>query len=157
MNDASKGWQPPTNRVQRSSSVRSTRSISSYNAAEISSMASSQNLPAVLNDPRKGKQKDFFTRTWGETFTEISDIPPSLSVGPNYGAVSSKSFDRYIKKLNKYCPRHSQGYHTATPTQSVSVKTNNNSIDKIPDEASDKLSRASPSSSDTCNYETKSS
>ena len=33
---------------------RSNKSIVSYNAAEISSMASSQNLPAVLNDPRKG-------------------------------------------------------------------------------------------------------
>ena len=33
---------------------RSTKSVSSFNAAEISSMASSQNLPAVLNDPRKG-------------------------------------------------------------------------------------------------------
>jgi hypothetical protein len=33
---------------------RSNKSVASYNAAEISSMASSQNLPAVLNDPRKG-------------------------------------------------------------------------------------------------------
>ena len=39
----------------------------------------------------------------------------------------------------------------------MSVKTNNNSIDKIPDEGSVKLSRASPSSSDTSSYETKSS
>ena len=40
---------------------RSTRSISSYNAAEISSMASSQNLPAVLNDPRKGMRDKYFS------------------------------------------------------------------------------------------------
>ena len=28
-------------------------------------MSSSQNLPAALNDPRRGKRKDFFTR-WGQ-------------------------------------------------------------------------------------------
>jgi len=39
---------------------RSTRSASSFNTAEISSMASSQNLPAVLNDPRKGKESTSF-------------------------------------------------------------------------------------------------
>jgi len=31
-------------------------------AQALATLASSQNLPAVLNDPGKGKQKDFFTR-----------------------------------------------------------------------------------------------
>ena len=58
---------------------------------------------------------------------------PSPNVGPNYGAVSSRAFDKYLKKLNKYCPRHSQGYHASGQTQTVQTKTNNNSIEKVHD------------------------
>ena len=31
-------------------------------------LSSTVNLPAVLNDPGKGKQRDFFTRSWGVDF-----------------------------------------------------------------------------------------
>lgn len=34
-----------------------------------------QNLPALLNDPRRRRGNDFFTRTWGDTFVE----PPQVS------------------------------------------------------------------------------
>jgi hypothetical protein len=89
-------------------------------------MASSQNLPAVLNDPRKGKvfvesheiiqpsfamaanlvsgkQKDFFTRSWGEDFTEFKSIPSS----PFVCQLPEQAFDKYLRKLRKHCPRHS--------------------------------------------------
>ena len=56
---------------------------------------------------------------------------PSPSVGPNYGAVSSRAFDKYLKKLNKYCPRHSQGYHSSGQTQTLQATNNNNSINKV--------------------------
>ena len=103
-------------------------------------LASVQNLPAVLTDPRKGiisnisfsfvsisfgiilrvfniifciknrfyfvgKQRDFFTRTWGEDFTENQAIPPS----PYVCQLSVAHCEKYLKKLRKYCPRHAQG------------------------------------------------
>ncbi|KAF2351244.1 hypothetical protein FHG87_018001 [Trinorchestia longiramus] len=39
-----------------------------------------QNLPSALNDPKKGMTRDFFTRTWGETFTEVRSIPPHVAL-----------------------------------------------------------------------------
>ena len=77
-----------------------------------------------------GKQKDFFTRTWGESFTETIEAPPSTHLGANYGAVSSRAFEKYLRKLNKYCPRHTQSYHNIGKSQAVQETTNNNSIDK---------------------------
>src|SRR5687768_10912764 len=79
----------------------------------------SQNLPAILNDPKRGKQvwsnthghllsqlfhlfdlqlqKDFFTKTWGESFVEQTVIPPS----PLLEEVSNSYFAAYYKKLLK--------------------------------------------------------
>ena len=52
-----------------------------------------------------GKQRDFFTRTWGEDFTENSPIPPS----PYVCELSINHFEKYLRKLRKYCPRHCKG------------------------------------------------
>ena len=52
-----------------------------------------------------GKQRDFFTRTWGEDFTENQAIPPS----PYVCQLSVAHCEKYLKKLRKYCPRHAQG------------------------------------------------
>ena len=59
--------------------------------------AACQNMAAILNDPKRGKQKDFFTRTWGESFVETSAIPPSPLL-PN---VDDSYFAPYLKKISK--------------------------------------------------------
>ena len=46
-------------------------------------------LDAVLNDPRKGKQKDFLTRHWGDAFTENAAIPAGEGA-----EVNAKHFER---------------------------------------------------------------
>lgn len=53
-----------------------------------------QNLPAVLNDPNKGKQTNFLTKTWGDTFVEKVDIPKS----PYLPDITMQHFDMYLKK-----------------------------------------------------------
>ncbi len=59
--------------------------------------AACQNMAAILNDPKRGKQKDFFTRTWGESFVETSAILPSPLL-PN---VDDSYFAPYLKKISK--------------------------------------------------------
>lgn len=54
-----------------------------------------QNLPAVLNDPFKGKQSNFLTRTWGDGFVEKVDIPKS----PYLPEVTMQHFEMYLKKI----------------------------------------------------------
>lgn len=58
--------------------------------------AACQNMAAILNDPKKGKQKDFFTRTWGDSFVENTDISPS-----HLPTVDASFFVPYLKKLAK--------------------------------------------------------
>lgn len=63
--------------------------------------SASQNLPAVLNDPSKGKQKDLFTKTWGDHFVEVHNVPT-----PSYlPEISIHHFDNYLKKISKRCRR----------------------------------------------------
>ncbi|KAK3887502.1 hypothetical protein Pcinc_008414 [Petrolisthes cinctipes] len=59
--------------------------------------SSTQNIPAVLNDPRKGMKRDFFTRTWGETFVEVRDIPPHVALPQ----VTTKHVESYVRRLRK--------------------------------------------------------
>eukprot|EP00095_Tigriopus_kingsejongensis_P012711 maker-scaffold22_size673200-snap-gene-5.45 protein:Tk12711 transcript:maker-scaffold22_size673200-snap-gene-5.45-mRNA-1 annotation:"hypothetical protein DAPPUDRAFT_323315" len=66
--------------------------------APVTSLAASQNLPAVLNDPAKGKQKDFFTRSWGDSFNEHR-VPASSSHLPE---VQDEHLERYRRKLRKH-------------------------------------------------------
>lgn len=57
--------------------------------------SAAQNLPAVLNDPFKGKQSNFLTRTWGDGFVEKVDIPKS----PYLPEVTMQHFEMYLKKI----------------------------------------------------------
>ena len=68
-------------------------------------MASSQNLPAVLNDPGRGKQRDFFTRSWGDSFADGALNSPHPQQGPD---VSARSFERYLRKLRRHRGRRQQ-------------------------------------------------
>lgn len=54
-------------------------------------------MAAILNDPKRGKQKDFFTKTWGESFVETSAIYPS----PLLPTVDDSYFSPYLKKISK--------------------------------------------------------
>jgi hypothetical protein len=49
-----------------------------------------------------GKQKDFFTRSWGEDFNENKPIPSS----PFVCQLPENTFEKYLKKLRRHCPRH---------------------------------------------------
>ena len=58
--------------------------------------SSTQNLPAVLNDPRYNKrQADFFTRTWGEEFASHS-VPPLTLLRQ----IPFVYFEDYLKKID---------------------------------------------------------
>jgi len=61
-------------------------------------LSSTVNLPAVLNDPGKGKQKDFFTRSWGVDFADSALLPPS----PHLCELPPNAFDRYLRKVRKH-------------------------------------------------------
>ncbi|XP_066260954.1 vacuolar protein sorting-associated protein 54 [Euwallacea similis] len=62
----------------------------------------SQFLPAVLNDPNKGKQSNFFTRTWGDSFVEKTVIEKS----PYLPEITYAHFDHYLRKYGKRLKRH---------------------------------------------------
>lgn len=62
----------------------------------------SQNLPAVLNDPNRGKQKDFFTKLWGDSFVERTDIQPS----PYLPEITAAHFESYLRKIGKRYKKH---------------------------------------------------
>lgn len=66
--------------------------------------SASQNLPAVLNDPRKGKQSNFLTKTWGDAFIERVDIPKS----PYLPDINIHHFDNYMKKICHRYRKHSR-------------------------------------------------
>ncbi|XP_026680076.1 vacuolar protein sorting-associated protein 54-like, partial [Diaphorina citri] len=76
--------------------------------------SASQNLPAVLNDPSKGKQKDLFTKTWGDHFVELHNVP-----APSYlPEISKHHFDNYLKKISKRCKRRSRLSETSNSIDS---------------------------------------
>ncbi|XP_050347253.1 vacuolar protein sorting-associated protein 54 [Nymphalis io] len=66
--------------------------------------SSSQNLPAVLNDPNRGKQSNFFTKTWGDGFIDKVEIYPS----PYLPEICLLHFESYCKKISRRYRRHCQ-------------------------------------------------
>ncbi|GLH01415.1 Vacuolar protein sorting-associated protein 54 [Gryllus bimaculatus] len=64
--------------------------------------SASQNLSAVLNDPNRGKQRDFFTKVWGDSFVEKSDVACS----PHLPEIRLQHFDVYIKKIARRYRKH---------------------------------------------------
>ncbi|XP_003705328.2 VPS54 subunit of GARP complex scat [Megachile rotundata] len=64
--------------------------------------SAAQNLPAVLNDPFKGKQSNFLTRTWGDGFVEKVDIPKS----PYLPEITMQHFETYLKKIARRYRKH---------------------------------------------------
>lgn len=78
--------QPPTQPVAEKWSV--------YSAA--------QNLPAVLNDPSRGKQSNLFTKKWGDSFVEKTTIPPS----PLLLDITYEDFEVHMQKIGRRFRRH---------------------------------------------------
>lgn len=62
-------------------------------------VSASQNLAAVLNDPGRGKQRDFFTKIWGVDFVEtpLANITPN----PNLPLITRAHFETYLRKISK--------------------------------------------------------
>uniref|UniRef100_A0A5S6R214 Vacuolar protein sorting-associated protein 54 n=1 Tax=Trichuris muris TaxID=70415 RepID=A0A5S6R214_TRIMR len=65
---------------------------------------STQNLSAVLNDPRRDRSMagNFFVRHWGESFVDSVEIPPLYHVRN----VSWKAFENYINRVAIRHRRH---------------------------------------------------
>uniref|UniRef100_A0A182NTX3 Vacuolar protein sorting-associated protein 54 n=1 Tax=Anopheles dirus TaxID=7168 RepID=A0A182NTX3_9DIPT len=59
--------------------------------------SAAQNLPAVLNDPSRGKQTNFFTKKWGDGFVEGVPIGPSSRLAE----VRWDQFEPYLKRIGK--------------------------------------------------------
>ena len=104
-------------------------------------LSSSVNLPAVLNNPAKGKQKDFFTRSWGADFVDSAILPPSAHVCE----IPGSTFDRYLRKVRKHYVRHSATAGAAQPSLSsaASVTSGGSSRETTPSPESNKSSTSS--------------
>lgn len=61
-----------------------------------------QNLPAVLNDPSRGKQSTIFTKKWGVDFIEKVHISPTHLL-PD---ITYDHLNDYIKQIGKRYRRH---------------------------------------------------
>lgn len=62
----------------------------------------SQHLPAVLTDPNRGKQSNFFTKTWGDSFVEKTTIEKS----PFLPEITYAHFETFLRKFGKRFKRH---------------------------------------------------
>ncbi|XP_058809488.1 vacuolar protein sorting-associated protein 54 isoform X2 [Phymastichus coffea] len=81
-----------------------THAIKHANASSWSVYSAAQNLPAVLNDPNKGKQSNFLTKTWGDSFVEKVEIPKCLYL-PD---VTVQHFESYLKKITRRYRKHTR-------------------------------------------------
>lgn len=119
--------------------------ISFPNASAFTVYSSTQNLPAILNDPRLLKrQTDFFTKTWGEDF--VPQEVPSLTLLPNIPKIY---FDDYLKKIefrlkvhNKLRKQSIGGSSTAAPgdtgftAAAIAAAKRQSSVDKVASDVS---------------------
>ncbi|XP_058819414.1 vacuolar protein sorting-associated protein 54 [Topomyia yanbarensis] len=76
--------------------------------------SAAQNLPAVLNDPSRGKQTHFFTKKWGDAFVEQQAIGTS----PQLPDIRWDHFDFYLKRIGKRYRVHTRIAKTALPSGS---------------------------------------
>lgn len=66
--------------------------------------SAAQNLPAVLNDPNRGKQTNFFIKTWGDSFIEKTEIGRS----PFLPEITYVHFESYLRKHGRRYKRHTR-------------------------------------------------
>ncbi|GJQ85234.1 scat [Trypoxylus dichotomus] len=103
-------------------------------AEQWSVYSAAQNLPAVLNDPNRGKQSNFFVRTWGDTFVEKVEIVKS----PFLPDITYSHFESYLKKVGRRIRRHRKLSHTKFEGNHIKARSKNEitvdaSIDTIPE------------------------
>lgn len=79
--------------------------------------SSSQNLPAVLNDPSRGKQTNLFTKKWGDSFVEKTHIPPS----PLLLDITYDDFEVHMQKIGRRFRRH-QRLNQMAAEQQLSIE-----------------------------------
>ena len=86
--------------MSSSNELSSLQSISSQTKQQPVQRFTS-NMCAVLNDPRKDRNKVnyFFTKTWGNDFTDNSTIPSIKTVHSNYSILKKIEFNEYIKLI----------------------------------------------------------
>ncbi|KAG0423171.1 hypothetical protein HPB47_001043 [Ixodes persulcatus] len=79
---------------------------------------SAQNLPAVLNDPRRSRREsDFFIKTWGDHFTDTTPLPPCLHVP----TISRLHFESYLARTSRmflkpdFSLEDPETFHTVIP------------------------------------------
>lgn len=89
-----------------------------------------QNLPAVLNDPNRGKQQNFFSKTWGDTFIEKTPISNS----PFLPEITYSHFETYLRKHGRRQKRHRRLSQVKLESNSVKTKCEaiSESIEDIP-------------------------
>ena len=85
--------------------------------AKWSVFSAAQNLPAVLNDPGRGKQTHFFTKKWGDSFVEKTHIGPS----PYLADIQMDHFENYLKKIGKRYRRHTRINQTNSELSSQQI------------------------------------
>lgn len=92
--------------------------------------SAAQNLPAVLNDPNRGKQPNFFIKTWGVSFVESTEISHS----PFLPEISYSHFESYLKKLGRRYKRHKRLSQVKLETNNIKGKseTISEGIEHIP-------------------------
>lgn len=66
--------------------------------------SAAQNLPAVLNDPSRGRQSNLFTKKWGDSFVDKQQVPPT----PHLPRVDWNQLELYCKKIGKRYRRHTR-------------------------------------------------
>lgn len=88
----------------------------SSTAEKWSVYSSSQNLPAVLNDPSRGKQSNLFTKKWGDSFVERTTIPPS----PLLLDITYDDFEVHMQKIGRRFRRHQRLNEIAAEQQIAS-------------------------------------
>lgn len=66
--------------------------------------SAAQNLPAVLNDPSRGRQSNLFTKKWGDSFVETQKV----QLTPHLQNVNWNQLELYCKKIGKRYRRHSR-------------------------------------------------
>lgn len=64
--------------------------------------SAAQNLPAVINDPSRGRQSNLFTKKWGDAFTETQKVLPTRQLPE----VDWNHLELYCKKIGKRYRRH---------------------------------------------------
>lgn len=103
-----------------------------------------QNLPAVLNDPSRGKQTNFFTKKWGDSFVERT----AIGVSPHLQPVTWTDFDVYLKRIGRRYKRHQRMEQALAERQADRTNSNSNKQNPSPITAINNNNNSPPGYSD---------